>query len=97
MSSEIYKPTDVQLQRWAEHDELEQFASAGIVSESEQERLINAFFDPNNLHNHLEKVRTNKQELLRKLAYLEGREQLLLAEINRQELSSSNSYSSNQH
>lgn len=91
MSSEIYKHTNVQLKRWAEHDELEQFTSAGIVSESEQERLIDAFFDPNNLHNHLEKVRANKQELLRKLAYLEEREKLLLAEINRQEPSSSNS------
>jgi hypothetical protein len=50
MSSEIYKPTEVQLQRWAENHELEQFASAGIVSESEQERLINAFFDPNHMY-----------------------------------------------
>ncbi|WP_460200096.1 hypothetical protein [Scytonema sp. NUACC21] len=96
MSPEIYKPTDVQLQRWAENDELEKFASAGILSDSEQERLINAFFDTNHLHNHLEKVRANKQELLRKLAYLEEREQLLLAEIKRQEASSSNIHQ-NQH
>ncbi|MEC4817880.1 MAG: hypothetical protein SAK29_32110 [Scytonema sp. PMC 1069.18] len=87
MSSEIYQPTDVQLEHWAKRDELDKYAFAGIMSEEEQERQVNNLLDKNYYHRHLEKVRANKQKLLKDLEYLEQREQLLLDQINKQEQS----------
>jgi len=88
MSSEIYQPTPEQLERWAKRDELDQYAFAGIMSESEQGLHVERFLDQNYYHRHLELVRQRKQKLLKDLAYLEQREQLLLAQIARQEQSS---------
>lgn len=84
MSSD-YQPTQEQLERWAKRDELDKYASAGIMSEEEQERRVEKFLDPNYYHYRLAQVRANKQKLLKNLEYLEQREQLLLNEINRVE------------
>ena len=65
------------------------------MSESEQERRVNNLLDKNYYHRHLEKVRQRKQKLLEDLAYLEGREQLLLAQIDRLAQSSSSTDSNN--
>ncbi len=88
MSSEIYQPTPEQLERWAKRDELDKYAFAGIMSESEQELHVKKFLDKNYYHHHLAQVRANKQKLLKDLEYLEQREQLLLDQINKQEQSS---------
>ncbi|RUT08455.1 hypothetical protein DSM106972_016230 [Dulcicalothrix desertica PCC 7102] len=88
MSSEIYQPTSKQLERWAKRDELDKYAFAGIMSESEQEHHVKKFLDKNYYHHHLAQVRDNKQKLLKDLEYLEQREQLLIEQINKQEQSS---------
>lgn len=88
MSSENYQPTPEQLERWAKRDALDKYAFAGIVSEEEQELQVERFLDKNYYNRHLEKVRQRKHKLLEDLAYLEQREQLLLAQIDRQEQSS---------
>ncbi|MBR8841107.1 MAG: hypothetical protein DSM106950_45975 [Stigonema ocellatum SAG 48.90 = DSM 106950] len=76
--------TKEELLQWQEEIyELEKYAVAGMMSDSEQERRVNNLLDKNYYHRHLEKVRQCKQKLLEDLAYLEQREQLLLAEINR--------------
>lgn len=80
-----YQPTQEQLERWAKRDELDKYASAGILSEEEQERQVEKFLDQNYYYHHLAKVRANKQKLLKNLEYLEQREQLLLNEINKVE------------
>ncbi len=87
MSSEIYQPTSKQLQHWEKLDELDKYASAGIMSESEQEQRVNNLLDKNYFHRRLEQLRTHKQKLLADLAWVEQREQLLLAEIDRREQS----------
>ncbi len=84
MSSEIYQPNDVQQARWAKRDELDKYAFAGVMSESEQELHVERFLDKNYYHRHLANVRANKQKLLKDLEYLEQREQLLLDQINKQ-------------
>ncbi|KYC43315.1 hypothetical protein WA1_14620 [Scytonema hofmannii PCC 7110] len=90
MTQEIKKlKTTEELLKWQEEIyELEKYAIAGIMSESEQERRVNNLLDKNYYYRHLEKVRANKQKLLEDLAYLEQREQLLLNQISRQEQSS---------
>ena len=99
MTQEIKKlKTTEELLQWQEEIyELEKSAFAGIMSESEQERRVNNLLDKNYYHRHLEKVRQCKQKLLEDLAYLEQREQLLLAEIDKQSQSSSSTDSNNQH
>jgi hypothetical protein len=87
MSSD-YQPTTEQQERWAKRDELDKYAFAGIISESEQEFHVERFLDKNYYHRHLANVRANKQKLLKDLEYLEQREQLLLEQINKQEQSS---------
>ncbi|MBW4509128.1 MAG: hypothetical protein KME64_21795 [Scytonematopsis contorta HA4267-MV1] len=94
MSSEIYQPTSEQLQRWAELDELDKYASAGIMSEEEQEQRVTAYLDKNYYPNLLEKVRQKKQKVQRFLAHLEQREQLLVAVIEREAQASSTTNSS---
>ena len=89
--SSNYQPTQEQLERWAKRDELEKYASAGIMSEEEQERRVEKFLDPNFYHHCLAQVRANKQKLLKNLEYLEQREQILLSEINRIETECSSS------
>ena len=85
MTQEIKKlKTTEELLQWQEEIyELEKDAFAGIMSESEQERRVNNLLDKNYYHRHLEKVRQRKQKLLEDIAYLEYREQLLLAEIDK--------------
>lgn len=83
MSSEIYQPTSKQLQHWEKLDELEKGASAGVMSEEEQERRVNNLLDKNYFHRRLEELRTHKQKLLEDLTWVEQREQLLLTEIDR--------------
>ncbi len=85
MSSEISQPTDVQKERWAKRDELDKYAFAGIMSESEQELHVEKFIDKSYYHRHLAQVRAYKEKLLKDLEYLEQREQLLLTQIDRQE------------
>jgi hypothetical protein len=97
MSSEIYQPTPEQLQHWEKLDELEKYASAGVMSEEEQERRVNNLLDKNYFHRQLEKLCTHKQKLLEDLSWVEQREQLLLAEIDRREKSSSTTDLNNQH
>jgi len=84
MSPEIHQPNDVQQARWAKRDELDKYAFAGVMSESEQELNVERFLDKNYYHRHLANVRANKQKLLKDLEYLEQREQLLLEQINKQ-------------
>ena len=99
MTQEIKKlKTTEELLKWQEEIyELEKYAFAGIMSESEQERRVNNLLDKNYYHRHLELVRQRKQKLLEDLAYLEQREQLLLTEIDRLAQSSSSTDSNNQH
>jgi|GEM_PF-2176766 hypothetical protein len=91
MTQEIKKPkTREELIQWQEEIyELEKYASAGVMSEEEQERRVNNLLDKNYFHRQLEKLRTHKQKLLEDLSWVEQREQLLLAEIDRREKSSS--------
>ena len=97
MSSEIYQPTPEQLQHWEKLDELEKYAFAGVMSESEQERRVNNLLDKNYFHRRLGELHTYKKKLLEDLVWVEQREQLLLAEIDRREQSSSTIDSNNQH
>jgi hypothetical protein len=85
MSLEIYQPTTEQLQHWEKLDELEKYAFAGIMSDEEQERRVNNLLEPKYFHRQLEKLRGKKQKLLEDLAWVEQREQLLLAVIDRRE------------
>ncbi len=91
MTQEIKKlKTTEELIKWQEEIyELEKYASAGIMSESEQERRVNNLLDKNYFHRRLEQLRAHKQKLLADLAWVEQREDLLLAEIYRKEESSS--------
>ncbi|KAF3885229.1 MULTISPECIES: hypothetical protein [Nostocales] len=90
MTQELKKlKTTEELLQWQEEIyELEKYAFAGIMSESEQEQRVNNLLDKNYYHHHLEKVRQRTLKLLEDLAYLEQREQLLLCQINKQEHSS---------
>ncbi|MDF5723887.1 MAG: hypothetical protein PUP91_26175 [Rhizonema sp. PD37] len=99
MTQEIEKlKTTEELLQWQEEIyELEKYAFAGIMSESEKERRVNNLLDKNYYHRHLEKVRQCKQKLLEDLAYLEQREQLLLVEIDKKSQSSSSTDSNNQY
>jgi hypothetical protein len=91
MTQEIKKPkTREELIKWQEEIyELEKYASAGIMSEEEQERRVNNLLDKNYFHRRLEELRVHKQKLLEDLAWVEQREQLLLTEIDRREQSAS--------
>ncbi|BDA70738.1 hypothetical protein RIVM261_062820 [Rivularia sp. IAM M-261] len=87
MTQEIKKvKTREELIKWQEEIyELEKDASAGVMSEEEQERRVNNLLDKNYFHRRLEELRAHKQKLLEDLAWVEEREQLLLAEIDRRE------------
>lgn len=89
MTQEIKKPkTREELIKWQEEIyELEKYASAGLMSLEEQERRVNNLLDKNYFHRRLEELRAHKQKLLEDLAWVEEREQLLIAEINRGEKS----------
>jgi hypothetical protein len=91
MTQEIKKlKTTEELIKWQEEIyELEKYASAGVMSEEEQERRVNNLLDKNYFHRRLEELLAHKQKLLEDLSWVEQREQLLLAEIDRQEKSSS--------
>jgi hypothetical protein len=99
MTQEIKKlKTTEELIKWQEEIyELEKYASAGVMSEEEQERRVNNLLDKNYFHRRLEELRAHKQKLLEDLTWVEQREQLLLAEIDRREQSSSTTDSNNQH
>ncbi len=89
MTQEIKKLKTTELLQWQEEIyELEKYAFAGVISDSEQEQRVNNLLDKNYYYRHLEKVRQCKQKLLEDLAFLEQREQLLLAEIDRLDQSS---------
>lgn len=89
MTQEIKKPkTTEELIIWQEEIyELEKYASAGVMSEEEQERRVNNLLDKNYFHRRLEELCAHKQKLLEDLAWVEQREQLLIAEIDRREQS----------
>ena len=99
MTIKIKKPkTTEELIEWQEKlYELEKYASAGIMSESEQERRVNNLLDKNYFHRRLEELRAHKQKLLEDLVWVEQREQLLLTEIDRREQSSSTTDLNKQH
>ena len=97
MSSEIYQPTPEQLQHWEKLDELDKYASAGVMFLEEQERRVKNLLDKNYFHRRLEELRAHKQKLLEDLAWVEEREQLLIAEIDRREQSAPTIDSNNQH
>jgi hypothetical protein len=58
------KTTEELLQWKEEVYELEKYAFAGIMSESEQEQRVNNLLDKNYYHRHLEKVRQRTPKLL---------------------------------
>lgn len=89
MTQEIKKVKTIEeLIKWQEEIyELEKGAFAGVMSESEQERRVNNLLDKNYFHRRLEELRAHKQKLLEDLTWVEQREQLLLAEIDRREQS----------
>ena len=79
-----YQPTLEQLEKWKEVDELEPSASAGILSQEEQNKNVQELLDPNYLQNQLDELHDYKQKLLKKLSWVEQREQLLIEEIQRE-------------
>ncbi len=79
-----YQPTSEQIKKWEQIDELEPSASAGILSEEEQIKNVQELLDPNYLQNQLDELRGYKQKLLKKLTWVEEREQLLVEEIQRE-------------
>lgn len=89
MTQEIKKSkTREELIKWQEEIyELEKYASAGVMSEEEQEWRVNNLLDKNYFHRRLEELRAHKQKLLEDLAWAEEREQLLIAEIDRRQQS----------
>ena len=99
MTQEIKKvKTREELIKWQEEIyELEKDTSAGVMSEEEQERRVNNLLDKNYFHRRLEELRAHKQKLLEDLAWVEEREQLLIAEIDRREQSAPTIDSNNQH
>jgi hypothetical protein len=99
MKQEIKKlKTTEELIKWQEEIyELEKYASAGVMSEEEQERRVNNLLDKNYFHRRLEELLAHKQKLLEDLSWVEQREQLLLTEIDRREQSSSTTDSNKLH
>jgi hypothetical protein len=97
MTQEIEKlKTTEELIKWQEEIyELEKYAFAGVMSDLDQERRVSNLLDKNYFHRRLEELRTHKQKLLEDLVWVKQREQLLLAEIDRREQSSSTINSSN--
>ncbi|MBD2778960.1 hypothetical protein [Iningainema tapete] len=77
-----YQPTPAQLEHWKKLDEIEQFAISGLpISEEQKIKNVQELIDPNYLQNQLDELRIYKQKLLKKLAWIEEREQLLVKEI----------------
>ena len=80
-----YQPTPEQLARWKRLDENDG-AIAGIMpAEEEQVRIFKEFLETDYLTDQLEKVRTHKEKLLKKLKSAEEYEEFLLEKIEERE------------
>ncbi|MEM7589954.1 MAG: hypothetical protein AAF383_00260 [Cyanobacteria bacterium P01_A01_bin.83] len=79
-SSKTYQPTPEQIAKWKRIDELESSCATGFLSPEEQDKNVEKFFEKDYIDSQLEKVRTHKEKLLKKLKSAEEYEQLLLEE-----------------
>ncbi|NJO63033.1 MAG: hypothetical protein HC836_33885 [Richelia sp. RM2_1_2] len=79
MSQVNNQPTQEQLQRWAELDELEQYASfVSPILLDDLEHLVDRMIDGSGWNIRLQKLRDRKQELIEEAAKLEKQEQWIV-------------------
>ena len=79
-SSKTPTPTPEQIAKWKRIDELESSCATGFLSPEEQDKNVEKFFEKDYIDSQLEKVRTHKEKLFKKLQSASEYEQLLLEE-----------------
>ena len=78
--SKTYQPTPEQLARWKRLDENDGAIAGLLPPEEEQAQIVKEFLNADYVAGQLEKVRSHKAKLLKKLKSAEEYEQLLLEE-----------------
>lgn len=76
-----YQPTPEQLERWKRLDENDGAIAGRLPPEEEQVRIFKEFLETDYVTDQLERVRSHKEKLLKKLKSAEEYEKLLLEKI----------------
>lgn len=76
-----YQPTQEQLERWKRLDENDGAIAGRLPPEEEQVRIFKEFLETDYVTDQLERVRSHKEKLLKKLKSAEEYEKLLLEKI----------------
>ncbi|MBW4666084.1 MAG: hypothetical protein KME60_01235 [Cyanomargarita calcarea GSE-NOS-MK-12-04C] len=85
MSKVNNQPTQEQLQRWAELDNLEQYASfVSPILEEEQEHLVDRMMNGSGWNIRLQKLRDYKRKLIEEAAKIEKREKWVVEHIEKE-------------
>ncbi len=87
MSQVNNQPTQEQLQRWAELDKLEQYASfVSPILEQEQEHLVDRMMNGSGWNIRLQKLRDYKRKLIEEAAKVEKQEKWIVNYIQKKQL-----------